>query len=174
MSSLPHLRFVEQYDPADLSSGALSQPFAFVADRVELCHLSLDVSDTMERGVVEAGNSSSRSWDALLDLREQLAPEQKLGWWIVYNGDESRLSTAEGETAGTGTGAGKGKGKGKGGGGGGGGDKVGKTSLPNPHPYPVADGLDGWPSFFSPPYNTPFPCPSLTFPSVFFCRRGNR
>ena len=84
MSSLPKLRFVEQYDPQDVSESALSQPYAFVADKVELCHLSLDVTDMMEKGVTQS------CWDALMDLKEQLAPEQKLGWWIVYNGDELR------------------------------------------------------------------------------------
>ena len=89
MSSLPKLRFVEQYDPQDVSGSALSQPYAFVADRVELCELSLDVTDTMEKGVAKG------CWDALMDLKEQIAPGQKLGWWIVYNGDEMRLADAK-------------------------------------------------------------------------------
>ena len=84
MNSLPKLQFVEQYDPHDISASALSQPYAFVADKVELCHLSLDVTDTMEKGVTQS------CWDALWELREHLAPGQKLGWWIVYNGDETR------------------------------------------------------------------------------------
>lgn len=91
MNTLPKLRFVEQYDPHDVSDSALSQPHAFVADKVELCHLSLDVTDTMEKGVGQKG------WDALWDLREQLAPGQKLGWWIVYNGDESREGEGKGD-----------------------------------------------------------------------------
>ena len=92
MKSLPKLRFVEQYDPHDVSESALSQPYAFVADKVELCHLSLDVTDTMEKGVAQS------CWDALMDLKEQLAPGEKLGWWIVYNGDELRDVEGKGDT----------------------------------------------------------------------------
>jgi hypothetical protein len=91
MADLPKLRFIEQYDPHDTSDNATSQPYAFVADKVELCHLSLDVSDTMEKGI------SKGNWDALMDLRERLAPGQKLGWWIVCNGDELRSNESREE-----------------------------------------------------------------------------
>ena len=85
MKPLPKLRFIEQYDPADTSNSATSQPFAFVADKVESCGLSLDVCEAMNEGVSKGG------WDALMDLKDQLAPTEKLGWWVVYNGDELRL-----------------------------------------------------------------------------------
>ncbi|MCJ1244891.1 hypothetical protein MMC30_002092 [Trapelia coarctata] len=84
MKALPNLRFVEQYDPADVSSRALSQPFAFVADKVEICQLSLDIGEIIGQGVPAEG------WGALLELRDQLAPGEKVGWWVVYNGDEQR------------------------------------------------------------------------------------
>lgn len=84
MKSLPNLRFVEQYDPADVSSRALSQPYAFVADKVEVCQLSLDIGEIIGQGVPAEG------WGALLELRDQLAPGEKVGWWVVYNGDEQR------------------------------------------------------------------------------------
>lgn len=84
MKGLPNLRFVEQYDPADVSSRALSQPYAFVADKVEICQLSLDIGEIIGQGVAAEG------WGALLELRDQLAPGEKVGWWVVYNGDEQR------------------------------------------------------------------------------------
>ncbi len=89
MPSLPSLRFVEQYNPADTSANATSQPFAFVTDRVERSELSIDVGEVMTQGVGAAG------WDALADLRDQLAPGEKIGWFVVYNGDEERLADAE-------------------------------------------------------------------------------
>ncbi|MCJ1446439.1 MAG: hypothetical protein MMC23_006944 [Stictis urceolatum] len=89
MKALPRLRFIEQYDPDDTSGSASSQPFAFVADKVERCELSLDVVETMNQGV------DSGSWDALMDLKEHLAPEEKMGWWIVFNGDELRLQDSD-------------------------------------------------------------------------------
>lgn len=93
MRSLPNLRFVEQYDPSDESGvNALSQPFAFVADRVEECTLSLDVSESMKKGI------DSNKWDALMDLKEELAPKEKLGWYMVFNGDEMRVHQSNDST----------------------------------------------------------------------------
>ena len=84
LKSLPNLRFIEQYDPADISDSALSQPYAFVADKVEVCRLSVDITEVMGQGVATDG------WGALLELRDQLAPGEKVGWWVVANGDEQR------------------------------------------------------------------------------------
>ena len=84
MKALPNLRFVEQYDPADVSASALSQPFAFIADKVESCRLSVDIGEVMGQGVAADG------WGALVELRDQLAPGEKVGWWVVCNGDEQR------------------------------------------------------------------------------------
>ena len=92
MPCLPNLRFIEQYNPADTSAGATSQPFAFVTDRIEQSELSIDVGEVMARGVGVAG------WDALADLRDQLAPGEKIGWFAVYNGDEERLRGVDDET----------------------------------------------------------------------------
>ena len=90
MAALPGLRFVEQYDPTDAAEGALAQPYAFVADRVECCRLSLNVTDTVS-GALPKGQ-----WDAMVDLREVLAPGAVLGWWMVYNGDELRSGVGDG------------------------------------------------------------------------------
>ena len=99
MPALPNLRFVEQYNPTDTSATATSQPFAFVTDKVEKSELSIDVNDVMAQGVGAAG------WDALADLRDQLAPGEKIGWFAVYNGDEERLAEAENEVENDGAGS---------------------------------------------------------------------
>jgi len=96
MTHLPHLQFIEQYDPSDESAAATSQPFAFVADRVEECGLSADVGEVMARGV-----GGGEGWGALVELRDQLAgggerPE-KVGWWVVYCGDLERGWEGRGE-----------------------------------------------------------------------------
>lgn len=93
MKSLPHLRFIEQYDPSDTSASALSQPYAYVADKVEICKLNLDITDIMVKGIAKDG------WDALMDLKDNLARDAKLGWWVVYNGDEARSHTSDCSTA---------------------------------------------------------------------------
>ena len=84
MKQLPELHFVEQYDPEDQSHRATSQPYAFVADKVRECRLSLNVSTTMGQGV------SKETWEAIVDLKDRLAPEEHIQWFMVHNGDESR------------------------------------------------------------------------------------
>ena len=90
MDSLPNLRFIEQYDPLDDRPQAMgSQPFVYVADKVEVCGLSLDASEAMGRGV------GTEAWGALAELRDILAAGAKVGWWVVYNGDEERLHSKD-------------------------------------------------------------------------------
>ena len=145
------LVFIEQYDPEDeMSENAVSQPYAFVGDRV------ITIADKPKAGVDVAimqqhhqqqqsqprsptsppsraaaavkaaidkrangppgaapniaaatlGSAlsvnfdeatkavpvlSSREWEALADLRDKIAGEnEKIGWWIVSNGDPDR------------------------------------------------------------------------------------
>ena len=84
MKNLPMLRFVEQYNPDDISHAALSQPFVYVADRVEVNDLSISVEEMQAKGI------PTGQWDSLVELRDKLAPEEKIGWWAVYCGDEKR------------------------------------------------------------------------------------
>lgn len=84
MEHLPQLRFLEQYDPEDISANAASQPYAYVADVVEEVKLGIDVDEVRSRGV---GNEQ---WAALLELRDKLAPEEKVAWYVVVCGDEER------------------------------------------------------------------------------------
>lgn len=135
------LHFVEQYDPEDeLSDNAVSQPFAFVADRIvtmaaghdnytvpadpnavrnlntaslppttvlpsdykkpptnssttssyeppqKPSPLSLNVEEVMSAGPV----ITPQAWEALAQLRDKIAEGEKIGWWVVYNGDPER------------------------------------------------------------------------------------
>ncbi|WEW54903.1 hypothetical protein PRK78_000330 [Emydomyces testavorans] len=91
---LPGLRLIEPYDPDDISDTALSQPYAFVAAKVVTIPddgqqgrmLSLNVSEIIEKGP----ELSPGGPEALRRLRDFLAPEEKIGWWVVYNGDPER------------------------------------------------------------------------------------
>lgn len=84
MEHLNQLRFVEQYDPNDQSSSATSQPFAYVADMVEEVNLGVDIDEIRGRGL------NNEQWTAIMELRDKLAPEEKVGWYIVVCGDEER------------------------------------------------------------------------------------
>ncbi|EMC95985.1 hypothetical protein BAUCODRAFT_123268 [Baudoinia panamericana UAMH 10762] len=81
---LPNLRFVEQYDANDLTASAASQPYAYVADKVEEVKLGVCVDDVTTKGI---GNEQ---WSAMLELRDRVAPEEKVGWYVVVCGDEER------------------------------------------------------------------------------------
>ncbi|KAF2747094.1 hypothetical protein M011DRAFT_467984 [Sporormia fimetaria CBS 119925] len=76
------LRFIEQHDPENLTT--IAQPFAFVCDYVREVRLSVNVDAARERGVPQ------ESWNALSDLRDMIAPREKIGWFIVVNGDVDR------------------------------------------------------------------------------------
>jgi len=102
MSSLPSLRFIEQYDPADTSSK--SQPFAYVCDQVHEVQLGVDVDEVRGRGV------ANEAWGALVDLRDKIAPGEKVAWFVVVNGDVERwapptVGLLEGSSAGSGVSA---------------------------------------------------------------------
>lgn len=86
MEHLNRLRFVEQYDPNDQSSSATSQPFAYVADMVEEVKLGVEIDEVRGRGL------NNEQWNAIMELRDKLAPEEKVGWYIVVCGDEERLA----------------------------------------------------------------------------------
>lgn len=91
MPRLPELQFIEQYDPADESSNTVSQPFAYVAAKV----VTIPDGGTAPGGniedVVEQGSGlSNDATEALEALRDRLAPGEKIGWFMVYNGDPER------------------------------------------------------------------------------------
>jgi len=84
MPALPGLRFIEQYDPTDERVESKSQPYAFVADRVHEVKLGADVNELTGRGI------KPEAWDAMVELRDGLAPGEKLSWFVVVCGDTER------------------------------------------------------------------------------------
>ena len=87
MIYLDKLRFVEQYDPNDESIEASSgQPFAYVADMVEEIKLGVEIEDIRGRGL------NNDQWTAIMELRDKIAPDEKVGWYVVVCGDEERYA----------------------------------------------------------------------------------
>lgn len=82
INNLPDLRFIEQYDPDDLV--AKDQPYAYVCDQVHEVKLGVDIDELRGKGVAED------QWAAIAELRDKLAAGQKLGWFVVVNGDVER------------------------------------------------------------------------------------
>lgn len=93
MEHLSRLRFIEQYDPNDTTP---SQPYAYVADMVEEVKLGVAVDDVISKGI---GNEQ---WAAMMELRDKLAPEEKVSWYVVVCGDEERLPPTPPEMYGAG------------------------------------------------------------------------
>ncbi|KAK1063967.1 hypothetical protein LTR74_009034 [Friedmanniomyces endolithicus] len=84
MQHLRGLRFIEQYDPNDTGPSAASQPYAYVADIVHEVKLGVCIDDVTTKGI------ATEQWGAALELRDRLAPEEKVGWYVVVCGDEER------------------------------------------------------------------------------------
>ncbi|GMF88155.1 unnamed protein product [Aspergillus oryzae] len=89
VSRLPDLRFIEQYDPDDTSDEAVSKPYAYVAAKVitmpESGALSLDAEE-----LVKESGLDENAMAALTEMRDKYAAGEKIGWYIVYNGDPER------------------------------------------------------------------------------------
>ncbi|KAJ5161717.1 AP complex mu/sigma subunit [Penicillium capsulatum] len=90
---LPQLQFIEQYDPADETSNTVSQDYAYVGVKV------LTIPDggkgpgpghNLEKVVEQGSGLSPDATEALDELRNRLAPGEKIGWFMVYNGDPER------------------------------------------------------------------------------------
>jgi hypothetical protein len=84
MEHLPDIQFIEQYDPSDETADAKSQPYAYVADIVHEVRLGIEVDEVRGKGV---GNEA---WGAMVDLRDKLAPGEKVAWFVVVCGDTNR------------------------------------------------------------------------------------
>jgi hypothetical protein len=91
MANLPSLRFIEQYDPDDISSK--SQPYAYVCDQVHEVKLGVDVDEVRGKGV------ANEAWGALVDLRDKVAPGEKVAWFVVVNGDVERWAPPQEEVS---------------------------------------------------------------------------
>lgn len=93
MKALPGLRFIEQYDPEDLT--VKDQPYAYVCDQVHEIKTGVDVDELRGHGVAED------QWAAIAELRDKVAAGEKLGWFVVVNGDVERRAPpldSDGET----------------------------------------------------------------------------
>ncbi|EFQ98566.1 hypothetical protein MGYG_01593 [Nannizzia gypsea CBS 118893] len=98
-SHIPDLALIEQYDPEDTRTSTLCQPYAFVCSKVVPIgdgsepqfnsFLSLDLEDFISKGP----GLSAEALATFANLREVLAPGEKIGWWIVYNGNPERFSS---------------------------------------------------------------------------------
>ncbi|KAL1989652.1 hypothetical protein VTN49DRAFT_6849 [Thermomyces lanuginosus] len=100
MAHLPELHLLEQYDPEDLSDAAVSQPYAFVADRVEILPDDARPKDGLHAPIDPPPDVtiSQEVVDALARLRDVIGePEEKIGWWLVYNGDPVRFHSDDEE-----------------------------------------------------------------------------
>lgn len=93
VARLPELQFIESYDPYDETSNTVSQDHAYVASKVltipdgaEDAGPGLDMQACVEQG----SGLSQDQMEALEELRNRLAPEEKIGWFMVYNGDPDR------------------------------------------------------------------------------------
>lgn len=82
LAHLPSLRFIEQYDPDDECTK--DQPYAYVCDQVTEINLGVDIDEVRGLGV------QSDTWSALVELRDKVAPGEKVGWFVVVNGDVER------------------------------------------------------------------------------------
>lgn len=90
MPRLPELHFIEQYDPQDESSSTVSQEYAYVGAKVVTIPDGEDANMDIEKVVEQGSGLSSDATQALEALRDRLAPGEKIGWFMVYNGDPDR------------------------------------------------------------------------------------
>jgi len=78
-SSSPHRPATSKPKP---SSSAGSSPIP----RHNPAVLSLNVEDAMSNGPVV----TPQAWEALAEIRDKIAEGEKIGWWVIYNGDPDR------------------------------------------------------------------------------------
>lgn len=81
MANLPPLRFIEPLNPNNEKFKYPSEPYAYVADVVVQSEDVIDVTEVMNTGIRAA------QWDAMADLRDMIAKGEKIGWFVVHNGD---------------------------------------------------------------------------------------
>ena len=112
------LEFIEQYNPDDVDGPhAVSQPYAYVGDKVVVIaaspgsdlngtsksntrtpsttrpatgHQPYALSVNVEEVIANGPGLTNKAWEALADLRDKIAEGEKIGWWVVYNGDPQR------------------------------------------------------------------------------------
>lgn len=95
VTRLPELQLIEEYDPDDVTSNAaVTKDHAFVAAKVMTLSDAGAPGSTLSwntQKLDQEGSGLSEDGSAALEgLRDQLAPGEKIGWWLVYNGDPPR------------------------------------------------------------------------------------
>ena len=85
MDELPKLRFFEHYEPSASREESMDD-FAFVVDRVQECPPTLGFTTLASI----AAQTQSDGDVALGKLRDNLAKEADIDWWVVYNAGEKR------------------------------------------------------------------------------------
>lgn len=53
------------------------------------------LSLNIEEVVAEGPGVTAAAWEAFAQLRDKIAPGEKIGWWVVYNGDPERAYDSE-------------------------------------------------------------------------------
>ena len=48
------------------------------------------LSVNVEEVIADGPGLTNKAWEALADLRDKIAEGEKIGWWVVYNGDPER------------------------------------------------------------------------------------
>jgi hypothetical protein len=48
------------------------------------------LSVNMDEVIANGPGLTNKAWEALADLRDKIAEGEKIGWWVVYNGDPDR------------------------------------------------------------------------------------
>jgi hypothetical protein len=73
-------------DPSKTASGGSKKGNSSRIATLEPTSLSLNVEEVISEGP----GLTNRAWEALADLRDKIASGEKIGWWVVYNGDPER------------------------------------------------------------------------------------
>ncbi|KEF60371.1 uncharacterized protein A1O9_01931 [Exophiala aquamarina CBS 119918] len=73
-------------DPPKTAAGASKTANPSRIAALEPTALSMNVEEVISEGP----GLTNRAWEALADLRDKIASGEKIGWWVVYNGDPQR------------------------------------------------------------------------------------
>jgi hypothetical protein len=93
MASPPSTATSEPATPGSrLSKGSVGAGIAAAA-AMKTQALSLNVEEV----VAEGPGVNAAAWEAFADLRDKIAPGEKIGWWVVYNGDPERAYDTDDE-----------------------------------------------------------------------------
>ncbi|PGH11020.1 AP-2 complex subunit sigma [Polytolypa hystricis UAMH7299] len=94
LTNLPDLQLIEQYDPEDTNPTAVSQPYAYIAAKAiqvgSVAPPGIGLGVSMDEILNEGPGLSPEGTQSLEKLKDNLVPDEKIGWFVVYNGDPER------------------------------------------------------------------------------------